>query len=66
MVRTTTDDYERLVSAITALKVQESTFFDDPPRYYSKQGVDSFVEVIHRLEHLTNGGANASHAEAVS
>jgi len=66
MVRTTTDNYERLVSAMTALKVPESTFFDDPPRYFSKQGVDSFVEIIRSLEHLTNGGANASHAEAVS
>lgn len=72
VIRTTENDYERLVAAATALKIPESTFFDDPPRFYSKEGVDKFVDVINRLQHMvqqsqpTGELQSASNAEAVS
>lgn len=69
IIRTTTNDYERLVAAVTALKIPESTFFDDPPRFYSKEGVDKFVEVINKLQHMIQPTGDAQvvgHAEAVS
>ena len=72
IIRTSNSDYERLVAAATALKIPESTFFDDPPRFYSKEGVDKFVEVITKLQHMvqqsqpTGAMQLASHTEAVS
>jgi len=70
IIRTSNSDYEKLIAAATALKIPESTFFDDPPRFYSKEGVDKFVEVITKLQHILQqpiGDAHsASNAEAVS
>lgn len=72
IIRTTNNDYERLVAAATALKIPESTFFDDPPKFYSKEGNDKLVEVITKLQHIvqqsqpTGEPSSVSYAEAVS
>jgi hypothetical protein len=72
IIRTSNSDYERLVAAATALKIPESTFFDDPPRFYARESVDKFVKVINDLQHMvqqsqpTGAMQLASNAEAVS
>jgi glycosyltransferase involved in cell wall biosynthesis len=72
IIRTTDNDYERLVAAATALKIPESTFFDDPPRFYTRESVDKFVKVINDLQHMvqqsqpTGAMQLASNAEEVS
>lgn len=66
IIKTTNNDYERLVAAVTALKITESTFFDDPPRYYTKEAVDNLVAVVNKHRHLAEGESVASNAETVS
>jgi len=68
LIRTSRDIYERLVAAVTAMKIQESTFFDDPPRLYSQEGASKFIETIEKYKHLVKveGEPVASNAEAIS
>lgn len=54
IIRTTTDDYERLVAAVTALKIKSSTFFDDPPHYYDNESNMKFLHIIEKLQHLVD------------
>jgi glycosyltransferase involved in cell wall biosynthesis len=51
IIRTTTDDYEKLIAAATAIKINESTFFDDPPGYYEPHNNGMLIGLINKLQH---------------
>lgn len=75
MIRTTNNNYERLVSAATALKINQSSFFDDPPKFYSEESNNKLMQVIIEVQQVLaeqekaqteQESVNVSDAEAVS
>lgn len=77
IIKTTNNNYERFIAAVTALKIKESTFFDDPPKFYDRESNQKLIEVVnHMQEELQKAEEaakvenketeNVSNAEAVS
>lgn len=52
IIRSSTNEYERLVAGITALKIPQSTFFDDPPKFYDRESNEKLVQIVRTYQHL--------------
>jgi glycosyltransferase involved in cell wall biosynthesis len=47
VIRTAPNAYEAMVAAVAALKIPKSSFFDDPPKYYTEEAHNTFLGVIN-------------------